>query len=294
MRARRVRLPVIVVIVPLAISLLQLVVTSSQTPQRIVSLAPGITEMVFALGLGNRLVGVTTACRYPEAALRVPKIGGSVTPSLDALSAARPDLTLLLSASDDVRERVSALGIPLLRVDYNSLDGILESATLIGERCGAGRQAAALRASWQQELDAITKTVANRPRPRVLICLGRGQAPSTLRSISVAEPGGIYHDLIVHAGGVNAIPQGQVLHPSISAEALVRLDPDVIVEFAPNADAPYRLRDDWRALHALRAVKNGRVYVFTQDFLSAPGPRLVRFVGELARALHPDVDWRHL
>src|SRR5438552_2712994 len=101
--------------------------SGARPPQRIVSLAPSITELLFALGLGDRLVGVTTYCRYPPAALRIARIGGYLTPSYEALAAARADLAILLPEHDDVRRRVEEIGIPTLRVNHNTLQGILES-----------------------------------------------------------------------------------------------------------------------------------------------------------------------
>jgi iron complex transport system substrate-binding protein len=176
-------------------------------------------------------------------------------------------------------------------VDHNSIEGILESATMIGKRCGVAREAAALRATLETELDGIAHAVAGRSRPRVMICLGRNADSMTFRAMSAAGPGGIYDDLITRAGGMNAIPAGSVLHPSLSAEALLQIDPDIIVEFAPNRGPAARLREQWRSLPSLRAVRSDRVFVFTQDFLSIPGPRLVHFVRDLARALHPDASW---
>ncbi len=263
-----------------------------RAPQRIVSLAPSVTEVLFALGLGDRVVGVTTYCRYPAEALKVAKIGGYLTPSYEALAAVHPDLAILLPEHDDIRSRVEALGIPVLRVDHTSLAGILDSLTTIGERCDIARQAAAVRAELEAPLDEITQTLAGRQSPRVVICLGRNADPSGFRSMSGAGPGGIYHDLIVRAGGTNAIPPGPILPPSLSAESLLQLDPDAIVEFAPSRGSPERLQLGWRTLSSLRAVRTGRVSIFTDDFLPVPGPRLIRFVSTLARALHPGAPWR--
>jgi iron complex transport system substrate-binding protein len=238
------------------------------------------------------VVGVTSYCRYPAEALAIPKIGGYLTPSYEAMASAHPDLAVLLPEHDEVLPHVQALGIPVLRIDHTSVAGILASVTILGDRCGAARQAAALRAELEARLDEIARATKGRPRPRVVICMGRNADSAGFRSMSAAGPGGIYDDLIVRAGGINAVPPGPVLHPSLSAEALLRLDPDVVVEFAPNGGDPQRLRSEWQALASLRAVRTGRVYVFTQDLLPVPGPRLVRFVGDLARTLHPDAPWR--
>jgi len=260
-------------------------------PQRIVSLAPSVTEVLFALGLGKHVVGVTNYCRYPPEATRVAKIGGYITPNYEAIAGLRPDLVILLTEHEEVRPRLAALGVNVLQVDHSSLAGVLDSILTIGKYGGADTEAKALNAELQSELKEVARIVATRPRPRVTICLGRS-GESTFRSMHAAGPGGIYHDLIVYAGGTNVIPAGPVLHPSLSAEGLLHLNPDVIVEFAPYARDTEALRAGWRSLSSLEAVRAGRVYEFTDDFLPVPGPRLVRFVADLARAFHPDAPWR--
>lgn len=110
-------------------------------------------------------------------------------------------------------------------------------------------------------------------------------------SLSAAGPGGIYDDLLRHAGGQNSVPPGPILHPALSGESLLRLNPDVIVEFASSAADREAIWREWRVLGSLNAVRDGRVFVFTDDFLPVPGPRLVRFTEDLARALHPDARW---
>jgi iron complex transport system substrate-binding protein len=132
----------------------------SRVPTRIVSLAPSVSELLFALGLGGRVVGVTTYCRYPSEVLALPKIGGYLTPSYEALAAVRPDLAVLLPEHDDVRRNVEMLGIPVLRVDHTHIAGILESATTIGERCGVSRQAVTVRSSLQAGLDVVAQVIA--------------------------------------------------------------------------------------------------------------------------------------
>ena len=252
------------------------------------SLAPSVTELLFALGLGDRLVGVTTYCRFPPAALKIPKIGGYLTPSFEALVSSRATLAVALPEHADLLPRIKALGIDVLTVNHNTIDGILESATLVGRRCGATDGAARLRAAWDAKLAETARATAVGRPPRVVICLGRTGDPNDFRSVTAAGPGGIYDDLIRRAGGTNAVPPGPVLHPSLSAEGLMRLDPDVIVEFAPGAASAERHLRAWQTLGLLRAVRTHRVVVFTDDFLMVPGPRFVEFVGRFARAIRPE------
>lgn len=259
-------------------------------PKRIVSLAPSITESLFALGLGERVVGITSYCRYPPEVEGIARIGGYLTPSYEALAAARPDLVIVLPEHADIIPRLDALGLDVLPLDHRTLDGIVGGLQLIARRCGSAA-ADALVPALASGLARIEGVVGDRPRPRTLIVLGRQGDRSGFRSVLGGGAGGLHHDLVVRAGGLNVLVDSAVSYPSISAEGLLRLDPDAILECAPGRGAADALRGEWSALPALRAVRTGRVTVFTEACLSVPGPRLVRLVGEMARALHPDAPW---
>jgi iron complex transport system substrate-binding protein len=250
-------------------------------PQRIVSLAPSVTEVLFEAGLGSRVVGVTSHCRFPREALALPKVGGYLTPSYEALLALQPDLVILLPEQADLEPRLAALRIPILRVDHRSLEGIVRSIVSVGERCGA--EAAATRAAEALRQDlARARRIAAGPRPRVLICFGRSE---DFRRIYVAAPGTVHDDLIAQAGGRNALTSRTVSYPTLSLEGVLRLDPDVIIELSERGTDADALRRQWNVLDSVRAVETGRVYVFTGEFLSVPGPRFARFAETIARAI---------
>lgn len=256
----------------------------SPVPQRIVSLAPSITEVLFEAGLGPRVVGVTSYCRFPREALALPKVGGYLSPSYEALIALRPDLVVTLPEHADIEPHLAALGIPTLRVDHRSVEGIVRSMVALGERCGAQLAAEQAADALRQQLADVQGVAAGRLGPRVLICFGRTEDFSRLYA---AAPGTVYDDLVREAGGRNALAPGAVSYPTLSLEGLFRLDPDVIIEFAANQVDAAALRRQWDALGSLRAVTAGRVHVFTDDFLSVPGPRFVRFTETIAHVLFP-------
>jgi cobalamin transport system substrate-binding protein len=255
-----------------------------EVPQRIVSLAPSVTEILFEAGLGPRVVGVTSYCRFPRQVLALPKVGGYLTPSYEALVALRPDLVVTLPEHADIEPRLAALRIPTLRLDHRSLDGIVRSIVELGERCGAQATAAQAAGALRRHLAGVQQIGAGRRPPRVLICFGRTEDFGRLYA---AAPGTVHDDLIRRAGGQNALTSGTVSYPTLSVEGLLRLDPDVIVEFAAGRPDAAALRRQWNALGSLRAVTTGRVHVFTDDFLSVPGPRFVRFTETIARVLFP-------
>jgi iron complex transport system substrate-binding protein len=254
---------------------------AEKVPQRIVSLAPSVTEVLFEAGLGPRVVGVTSYCRFPRAVLALPKVGGYLTPSYEALVALRPDLVVTLPEHTDVEPQIAALKIPVLRVDHRSLDGIIRSIVTLGERCGAQTTAQRAAAALRQDLARTRQIAGDGVRPRVLICFGRSE---DFRRLYAAAPGTVHDDLITQAGGQNALTSGAVSYPVMSVEGVMRLDPDVIVEFAPGAKDAEVLRRQWNALDSVRAVRTNRVYLYTGDFLSVPGPRFARFAETIAHA----------
>lgn len=260
------------------------------TAQRIVSLAPSATEVLFEAGCGARVVGVTSYCRYPAQATTLPKVGGYLTPSYEALVALRPDLIVVLPEHVDARRYLATLGLDVVEFDHRSIRGILDSIATAGDLCGTRARADAAVAELEGLLRRVDERTDGRPRPRVVISVSRGQERG-FGSLSAAGPDGVYHDLLLRAGGRNAVPPGPVLHPALSPESLLRLNPDAVVEFASGAVDGTAIREEWRALPSLTAVERQRVFVFTEDFLPVPGPRLVRFTDTLARALHPDTPY---
>jgi iron complex transport system substrate-binding protein len=250
--------------------------------QRIVSLAPSVTETLFELGLGPRVVGVTDYCRFPPEARKIAKVGGYTTPNYEAIAGLKPDLAVLLPEHGAVQAQVAALDVEVLAVDHRTIAGFLDSVLLLGERCGVAERAEELRDELQGVLDRTAAARSGKGRPRVLLCIGRSMGHSGVREVHAAGPGNIHDDIVRLAGGLNAVPPGPAPYPVLSAEGLLRIDPDVIVEFAPDAKDPDAIRREWRTLSALRAVRAGRVLVYTEGFVAVPGPRLVRFVQDVA------------
>jgi iron complex transport system substrate-binding protein len=257
---------------------------AQEQPRRIVSLAPSVTEVLFEAGLGSRVVGVTSYCRFPPEVLALPKVGGYLTPSYEALVTLQPDLVVTLPEHLDLEPRLRALGFPILRVDHRTLEGVIRSIELVGERCGGAPAASRSADALRSRLDAVGR-IAGRPHPRVLICFGRAE---DFRRLTAAAPGTIHDDLIVHAGGTNVLTSRAVAYPTLSAETVMRLDPDVIIEFSSSSVDANVLRRQWSRLASVAAVKHNRVYVFTGEFLSVPGPRFVRFAETIALAIKGD------
>ncbi len=262
---------------------------------RIVSMAPSITETLFALDLADRVAGVTRYCDFPPEAKAKPQVGGLLDPNYEAIVALEPDLAILLTIHDEAGARLKALGISTLVVEHRTLDGILDSFRLIGEASGAPAAAEALVADCERRMERVRRRTVGLERPRVLISSARELGSGRLGTVYAAGKGQWYDNLIDAAGGTNVFEDGSGQFPAISSEGLLRLDPDVVIEMAPDlADASYTREDilaEWATLPDMTAVKTGRVYVLGGDYVPVPGPRFVRTLEDMAKVLHPGVDW---
>jgi iron complex transport system substrate-binding protein len=268
---------------------------SGRPPQRIVSLAPSLTETLFALGVGERVVGVTRYCAYPPEVLELPKVGGYLDPSYEALLSLEPDLVVLIPSSDEIERRLEALGVRVLRVDQHDVNGVLDSITLLAAACGVPEKGAILRASVEERLQTVAARVAGAPRRRTVVVVGHDVGGGVVRSVWAAGPDTFYDGVLQIAGGVNAVEEGLARYPELSREGLASIDPDVVLDVIAGLEerglSVAEIRDSWLELVELRAVRQGRVEILEGDVMVVPGPRLPEMVENVARALHPDVDW---
>lgn len=263
--------------------------------QRIISLAPSVTEILFALDLGDRVQGVTQYCLYPPEAALKPKVGAHFDTNYEAILNLNPDLIVLLPVSTDAQLRFDELGLRTLVADHRTLDGILESITAVATACHVPDRADAILADLHRRMDVIRTKTAGLDRPTVLISAGRSKGTGKLEEVYAAGRGQWYDDVITMAGGRNVLTEEGIPFPSLTGEGLVRLNPDVIVEMAQEHEAigitVESIIGDWNVLPEIVAVQNKRIYVIAEDYSTIPGPRFVNIVEDLARVLHPEVDW---
>jgi len=257
-------------------------------PQRIVSLSPGITETLYALGLGPYLVGDTRYCAWPPEAARLPKVAGFGEVNYEAVLRVRPDLVVL--PEDRIREKLylERLGLPVLMLDTLSVSGLLRAITLLGRSAGREAEAEQLKAGLEQRLAAAKAAAEGRSRPRVLFAVMRAaQGSGGITEVHIVGRDGFYSELIEAAGGRNAYT-GTLPFPRLSREALIALDPEVIIEVISDGTDPEDARRDWQNLASIRAVKNGRVFVWTEQAHTVPGPRFTDTLALLSQAFHPE------
>ncbi len=255
-------------------------------PQRIVSLAPSVTEMLFELGAGDRVVGVTRYCDKPAAALALPKVGGFSDPSLEAVMALKPNavITVPSEANQKVVERITELGVPVLVIPGTTLQDVFAALKLLGHELNVDEKAAAVTARIQARLKEVEKKVAGRVQPRVLILYDH-------RPLVVAGHNSFADQVLPLAGGINVLTDGAVAYPTLSLETVARLKPDVVIDAAMGASNGGDNRaamDLLGRLPSLPAVRDKRVLVLPPGMLMRPGTALADDVEGLARLLHPD------
>ncbi|NMC20488.1 MAG: ABC transporter substrate-binding protein [Thermogutta sp.] len=262
-------------------------------PRRVVSLAPSITETLFALGMGDRVVGVTDFCRHPPEATALPKVGGYLNPSVEAVLRLRPDLVVVPAGTQHWQEMFSRFSLPVLEVDHRNLEGVFASFETLGRVFAAEERAREAAEALRARLDRAAERCRGRPRPRVLLAIDRTIEEDRLRDVYVAGDDGFLDQVIELAGGENAAKHLGVPFPVLSAEGILRIDPDVIVDLVGDMPAAATEREvilsGWKQVAEVKAVRTGRVYILS-DVPVVPGPRTPLLVERLARCFHPEVE----
>ncbi len=257
-----------------------------ERPTRIISLAPSMTEIVYALGADERLVGVTDYCDFPPQAATKPKIGGIYHPNVEVILSLKPDLVLATSEvnrADDIHG-LEALGLPVYVVRPVNFATVLESITQVGSLLGRAGEAARLVATMQQQTESIARAVAARPRPRVLYVLWGDPLIVPGRDTLIT-------DLIQRAGGDSVTGQEPFPYPRFSMEEAVARRPDLVVLARHGETSVEDQLRMWEPLTVLPAVRQGRVFPIEGDLLHKAGPRVVEGLRTLARLFHPEMPW---
>lgn len=251
--------------------------------ERVVSLAPSHTETLYALGLGDRVVGVTEFCNYPPEVADKPKVGGFANVDLEMVVGLEPDL--VLATSLHMVEVVPALqerGVTVFVADPQTVAETLETILVIGQITGHEEAAEALVAQMQARIGAVQEKVKDAPRPKVFWELGP--------ELYTAGPGSFINDLIVMAGGENVAADAESPWPQLTVEAIILKDPDVIVLADHNYGQTSEMVVERPGWEDINAVKEGSVVEITNDdIVSRPGPRIVEGLEFLAKAFHPDL-----
>jgi iron complex transport system substrate-binding protein len=258
-------------------------VTVPQRPERIVSIGPSITEFVFALGAGPRVVGADDFSDEPAAAKQLEKVGG-IKVNFEKVVSLRPDLVLSVKFSDGTIEKLASAGLLVLVVDPQSAGDVARTAILLGRAVGSDGDVMAR--DIQKRVDAVrakTSTAATKPRVYHEI------DASDPTKIFTVGPGSYIHDLIEIAGGQNIAARATSAYPQLSAEEILRSDPEIIVLAA----AEYSAKPDQVAARTgwsvISAVKNKRIFTIPPNLINRPGPRVGEAAEAYARLVHPEL-----
>ena len=262
--------------------------TLAGPPQRIVSLAPNITEILFALGLGGRIVGVTRYCDYPAQALQKEKIGGMVDPNLERIQALRPDLIIGFRGNPlGILGKLRNLRFPVFVLDLgSSLDGLFQTIEKVGRVTRADGPAAEVVANLREKHQAIRQALRNSSkRPEVFLSVyGQG--------LWTCGAGSYLNDLLIQAGGLNIAGKTGRRWLQLNREQLINENPDVIIIMAKDKERFSQAGESFRAdsrLKDVQAVKDNNIHLLDENVAGRFGPRLIDALEAVARILHPEV-----
>lgn len=261
-------------------------------PARIVSLAPSFTETLFALGEGDRVVGVTKFAAWPEAVNDLPQVGGFVDPNYEAIVGLAPDLVVASAYNTDAVDRLRQFGIPCLSMPHDNLAEIYAAIKQLGAVCGVPEKAAELVSELQGKLKTTRAATTDVPKQRVLLVVGREGEPGSLGQVYAAGTHGYLNTFLAAAGGTNVLAETGVNYPTLNAEGVLRLNPDVIIEIVGKdvdpAEALEEARTAWANVPEVSAVEKNAIHVLTGRVTTVPGPRMFVVLDGMVQALHPD------
>lgn len=270
-------------------------IIANSNPQRIISLAPNITEILFALGLADKVVAVSDYCDFPSQAVALPKVGGFIDPNLEAIVAQQADLVILSANQQHTIEQLHQLNIDTLAIRSTTLFDIKNAIYAIGQRTSQHQQANDLLNSLNNKINRITEKTKHLDKPKVMISMASSASKEQINTVYIAGNNDFYNDLITLAGGVNAYQDPRFDVPSISIEGIIQLNPDIIIDIYPeeqdhHADLEQVLQR-WQKLQYINAVKNKRIHIIEQDYATIPGPRVSLLLEQIAHMIHPEVQW---
>ena len=265
-------------------------VAQERVATRIVSLVPALTEMLFAVGGGSQVVGVSSYDDFPPEVRSLQRVGALLDPDTERILSLRPDLVILYGSQTELGGQFARAGIRVYKYRHGGLANVLQTIRELSAISGHKDEGDRVTAQLQSQLDATRMRVRGRPRPRTMLVMGRDAM--ALRGVFVSGGIGFLHELLDAAGGEDVF--GDVKREGVqpSNETMLVRAPQVIIEVhagdEPAPDVLQKERAVWSLLPSVPAVRNGRIHLLYGGYLVTPGPRLARAADALARVLHPD------
>jgi len=261
-------------------------VVAFQPPYRIVSLVPAVTEMLFALGAGHRVVGVSSFDRFPPEVAKIQKVGALLDPDLERILSLQPDLVVLYHTQSDLRKQLERAKVPAYAYSHAGLRDVTATLRSVGNRIGIAARAAKLATDIESRIDAIRRVSALGPRPRTLIVFGRENY--ALRGIYASGGQGFVHDMVTAAGGQNVFADMKREAVQATTELILARRPEIILELRADPIGPDEEKKElavWRQLASVPAVANRRVHIIADPRTVIPGPRVVEGIEVIAAAI---------
>jgi iron complex transport system substrate-binding protein len=255
---------------------------------RIVSLVPAVTEMLFAIGAGPDVVGVSSFDRFPPEVASRPKVGALIDPDFERILTLKPNLVVVFSSQQDLIARLARASIPVFDDRHEDLTGVATTIRALGRRLGRDAAAERVAAAIERDLAAVRTRSNGRPRPMTALIFGR--EAGALRGMYASGGTGFLHDLLVTAGGRNVFADVARQGLQVSTETILTRAPEVVLEIRSSegwsADRLAREVGLWSRLPSLPAVRNTRVYILADEKLVIPGPRVVEAARAFFDVLH--------
>jgi iron complex transport system substrate-binding protein len=264
----------------IALTIVALALALQTGAKRVISIIPATTEMLFAMGAGDRVVGVGSYDRFPAEVEKLPRVGALLDPDVERILALKPDLVVLYGTQAELRKSLDRAGIAHYDYTHRGLADITATMRSLGERVGVAAQAQALAERVERQLADVRK------RPRALLVFGRD--PASLRNIDASGGEGFLHDMLDAAGAIDVLGDVHQQSVQMSTEMVLARAPDVIIELRYARDDSAADVSAWNALPSVPAVRNHRVYLLRGEEFVVPGPRVAAATETLARTLHPD------
>jgi iron complex transport system substrate-binding protein len=257
-------------------------------PERIVSLVPALTEMVFAMDAGSRVIAVSSYDEDPPEVRALPRVGALLDPDVERIIAMRADLVLLYGSQTDLMTQLARASIPYFEYRHGGLAGVTSTIRVLGQRLGRVDAAEQLASNIERRIDVLRQRTAALPKPRTLLVFTRERG--SLRNIYASGGRGFLHDMLEAAGGVNVFADVAAESVQASSELILSRAPEVILELRPT-DAPLAQEQEaemrsWRTLGSLPAVRNNRLYLLPGRAYVVPGPRVAEGAEAMATLLH--------
>ena len=266
-------------------------------PMRIISMIPVGTEILFDLGLGDRVIGVTKFCDWPKEARSKPQLSDLRDLNLEMMLSLKPDLLVVSDLQPELKARMDLLGFRTVPVRQDNVAQLYESIIAIAKACGVEKKGRTKVASLKRRVEELSKLTKGLPRPKVLVAVGRNLEADKLLDSYFAGPDTFYNELINAAGGINVLDKKNtriLTYPQLSLESIIKLNPDIIMDLVAGHGygAPKKgqnIKGQWNAARGAKAVDTGRVYVIADSVVLRPGPRFTQIIERFIAAVHPEI-----